>query len=180
MKTTKTTSVDLLLHPVRLRIIQALLGDRRMTTAALAAELSDVSTATLYRHVAALADAGVLEVTGEQRVRGAVERTYALHLPAAQLDEEELAAMTPGDHRQAFMAFVAGLLAGFDRYLERGDTDLRRDGVGYRQTALWLSDEEFAAFVADLRAVFEARAANGPREGRTRRMVTTVLMPSVP
>ncbi|MFC4060584.1 helix-turn-helix domain-containing protein [Planomonospora corallina] len=178
MKIAKTTSVDLLLHPVRLRIVQALLGDRRMTTAALAAELSDVSTATLYRHVAALTDAGVLEVTGEQRVRGAVERTYALRLAAAQITEEDLAAMTTEDHRQAFMAFVAGLMADFDRYLEGGDVDLRRDGVGYRQTALWLSDAEFAAFAADLRAVFETWAANGPGEGRTRRRITNILMPS--
>ncbi|GAT70736.1 regulatory protein arsr [Planomonospora sphaerica] len=174
------TTADLLLHPVRLRIVQALLGDRRMTTAALAAELSDVSTATLYRHVALLADAGVLETVGEQRVRGAVERTYALHLAAAQVADEDLAAMSPEDHRRAFMAFVAGLLAGYDRYLDRGDVDLRRDGVGYRQTALWLSDDEFAAFAADLRAVFQARAGNGPGGGRTRRVVTTVLMPSAP
>ncbi|MBG0832457.1 helix-turn-helix domain-containing protein [Planomonospora sp. ID67723] len=174
------TTVDLLLHPVRLRIVQALLGDRRMTTAALAAELSDVSTATLYRHVGTLTEAGVLEVVEEQRVRGAVERTYALRLPAAQIAEEDLAAMSPEDHRRAFMAFTAGLLADFDRYTGRGDVDLRRDGVGYRQAALWLSDEELAEFAADLRRVVEARLGHGPAEGRVRRLLTTVLMPGVP
>ncbi|MGH9123627.1 MAG: helix-turn-helix domain-containing protein [Acidimicrobiales bacterium] len=35
-------SADLLLHPVRLRIIKAFLGDRALTTAQLAAELDDV------------------------------------------------------------------------------------------------------------------------------------------
>ncbi|GIH78009.1 helix-turn-helix domain-containing protein [Planobispora longispora] len=174
------TTADLLLHPVRLRIVQALLGDRRMTTAALAAELSDVSTATLYRHVATLTDAGVLEVVDEQRVRGAVERTYALRLSAAQVAEEDLLAMSPEDHRRAFMGFVAGLLADFDRYTEREDIDLRRDGVGYRHAALWLSDEELAEFAADLRRVVQARADHGPGEGRVRRIFTTVLMPSVP
>jgi hypothetical protein len=39
-------SADLLLHPVRLRIVQALLGDRALTTGALAEELADVSPAT--------------------------------------------------------------------------------------------------------------------------------------
>ncbi|GII00830.1 helix-turn-helix domain-containing protein [Planobispora takensis] len=174
------TTADLLLHPVRLRIVQALLGDRHMTTAALAADLSDVSTATLYRHVGTLADAGVLEVVDEQKVRGAVERTYALRLSAAQVAEEDLAAMSPQDHRQAFTAFVAGLLSDFDRYTERGDIDLGRDGVGYRQAALWLSDEELAEFAADLRKVFAARTGNGPGDGRVRRLITTVLLPSVP
>ncbi|MFC0864222.1 helix-turn-helix domain-containing protein [Sphaerimonospora cavernae] len=176
--TTKTTSVDLLLHPVRLRVVQSLLGDRRMTTAAMAEELSDVSPATLYRHVAVLANAGVLEVVDEQRVRGAMERTYALRLPAAQVKEEDLAAMSPDDHRKAFMAFVAGLLADFDCYADRGDIDLRRDGVGYRQAAFWLSDDELTEFMNDLRGVFETWMSRGPAEGRVRRTLTTVLMPS--
>jgi DNA-binding transcriptional ArsR family regulator len=175
-----TSSADLLLHPVRLRILQALLGDRRLTTGQLRAELDDVPPATLYRHVGALADAGVLEVVDEQRVRGAVERTYALRLEAAQVDPEELARMGVDEHRQAFMAFVAGLLADFDRYLGRagdGGPDLAADGVGYRQTALWLDDEELTELLDDLRTVLVARAGNSEREGRRRRVLATVLMP---
>src|SRR5215467_1711411 len=52
-------SADLLLHPVRLRIVQAFLGDRALTTSALAGELADVPPASLYRHVAKLVRAGV-------------------------------------------------------------------------------------------------------------------------
>ena len=51
------TGADLLLHPVRWRIVQAFLGDRTLTTAELHAELSDVPMASLYRHVGLLADA---------------------------------------------------------------------------------------------------------------------------
>ena len=73
-------SADLLLHPVRLRIVQAFLGDRALTTSDLAAELADVPAASLYRHVARLVDAGVLAVVAERRVRGALERTYVLRV----------------------------------------------------------------------------------------------------
>ena len=78
-------SADLLLHPVRLRIVQAFLGDRALTTGELHAELDDVPTASLYRHVAHLVDAGVLSVVAERRVRGAVERTYVMRAAAARL-----------------------------------------------------------------------------------------------
>ena len=175
-----TSSADLLLHPVRLRILQALLGDRRLTTGQLRTELADVPPATLYRHVGTLADAGVLEVVDEQRVRGAVERTYALRLEAAQVHPDELATMSADEHRQAFMAFVAGLLADFDRYLGRageGPPDRAEDGVGYRQTALWLDDDELDDLLRDLRAVLLARAGNEERAGRKRRIVATVLLP---
>ncbi len=171
-------SAELLLHPIRLRVLQALLGGRRLTTTELRVELRDVASATLYRHVATLVDAGVRDVVDERRVRGAVERTYALRLSAAEVSPDELARMSTEDHRQAFMAFVAGLLAEFDRYLERGEADLAADGVGYRQTALWLSDDEFAQLVDDLRGVMGARAANAPSRDRTRRLVATVVMPT--
>ena len=86
--------------------------------------------------------------------------------------------MSPDDHRQAFTAFVAGLLADFDRYLARGAPDFSDDGVGYRQAALWLDDDELADLLADLREVIELRQRNEPAPGRTRRLLTTVLMPS--
>jgi Bacterial regulatory protein, arsR family. len=68
-------SSEILLHPVRLRIVQAFLGDRALTTSQLAAELDDVPAASLYRHVALLSDAGVLRVAAERRIRGSLERT---------------------------------------------------------------------------------------------------------
>ena len=103
-------TADLLLHPVRLRIVEAFLGDRALTTSALAAELADVPAASLYRHVARLVNAGVLAVVAERRVRGALERTYVLRLSAATVGLDEVDAMSADEHRQAFMAFVAGLL----------------------------------------------------------------------
>jgi Helix-turn-helix domain len=169
-------SVDLLLHPVRLRIIQAFLGDRALTTSRLRAELSDVPAASLYRHVARLERAGVLQVVAERRVRGAVERTYVIRLAAASISQEDIATMTPEEHRQAFMAFVAGLLAAVDRYVERPDFDPVRDLASYRIAGLWLDDSEYTALLQDIVRVVAPRLANAPRKGRRRRILATVLL----
>ena len=170
-------TADLLLHPVRLRIVQAFLGDRALTTSELAAELSDVPAASLYRHVARLVDAGVLAVVAERRVRGALERTYVLRLSTASIGLDEVEAMSPDEHRQAFLAYVAGLLGDFDRYLDRGQIDLLRDGVSYRMAGLWLDDAEFAALMLDLARVLQPRLANPPGPGRKRRILYSVLLP---
>lgn len=170
-------SADLLLHPVRLRIVEAFLGDRALTTTALRAELEDIPAASLYRHVARLVDAGVLAVVAERRVRGALERTYVLRLSAATIGLDELAKMSKEDHRQAFLAFVAGLLGDFDRYLAREDIDLLRDGVSYRTAGLWLDDAEYRQMALDLTRVLQPLIANAPKPGRKRRILTTVLLP---
>ena len=173
-------TADLLLHPVRLRIVQAFLGDRTLTTADLRSELPDVPAATLYRHVGVLAEAGVLSVVGERRVRGASERSYRLVTEAASVGAADAAAMSVDEHRRAFATFVASLLADFDRYADAATgpgLDPAADGVGYRQVALWLDDEEFAALVTELRAVLTARTALEPDGVRRRRIVSQVFLP---
>jgi DNA-binding HxlR family transcriptional regulator len=171
--------VDVVLHPVRLRIVQALLGNRELTTGDLRTEIPDVPSATLYRQVATLTQGGVIDVVDEQRVRGAVERTYRLRTGAAYVDADEALQMTVEDHRKVFLAFVVGLLADFDRYLDRGDVNMARDLAGFRQNAMYLSDEELSDVVDELREVLQPRIAFPPAPGRTRRLLATVLLPDV-
>jgi hypothetical protein len=96
----------------------------------------------------------------------------------AQLNDEDLDAMTPEDHRRAFMAFLAGLLADMDRYIDAGDVDLVADGAGYRTVGLWLTKDELTEMVNEIGAAVRARAGNAPTPDRTRRMLSTVLIPA--
>jgi hypothetical protein len=171
-------SADLLLHPVRLRIVKAFLGDRALTSKQLAAELPDVAAGSIYRHVALLTKAGVLQVVAERRVRATTERTYALRMYAAQLQPAEVAAMTLDEHVNAFLAYVAGLLGDFDRYIGAGPENPGKDGAGYRVAAMWLTDAELAGYVRELAAISQPRLANAPGAGRRRRMLYTVLLPA--
>jgi hypothetical protein len=172
-----TGSADLLLHPVRLRILQAFLGDRALTTSELSAEMSDIPAASLYRHVARLVAGGALQVVAERRIRGAVERTYVLRQAAARVRADEIAAMQADDVRAMFMAFAAGLIGDFDRYLQRGRPDLIRDGVAFGIEGLWLDDAEFTEMMRDLYRVLDSRRANLPGKRRRRRLLASVLLP---
>ena len=169
---------DLLLHPVRLRVVQALAG-RELSAAQLRTRLPDVPQATLYRHLDRLREGGVLEVVAERPVRGAVERTFRLVASKVSLRGADLDDTTADDHRTYFATFLGTLLGDFDRYLDDEDADLEADGVSYRQVPLWLSDEEVHEVLADLRAVLAARLDQTPGgPGRRRRTVTIVTLPA--
>ena len=171
-------SADILLHPVRLRIVKAFLGDRALTTGQLASELDDVPAASLYRHVGLLTKAGILQVVAERRVRGTVERTYTLRMLAAQVHPGEARTMTLEDHAQGFMTYVAGLLGDFDRYLASEPADPVSDGASYRVAAMWLTDQEFADLARDFVEVLLPRLANAPGQDRRRRLLYTVTLPA--
>jgi DNA-binding transcriptional ArsR family regulator len=168
----------LLLHPVRLRIVYAFSGDRVLSTAELCALLPDVPKTTVYRHVALLAEGGVLEVAAEERVRGAVERQYRLRRDRTRIDDSTAASMTLDDHRRGFAAGMAALHAEFESYLTRPGADPFRDMIGYRQAVLWLSDDERADLLGELQEAFARRLPNEPAAGRTPRLMSLVQFPA--
>ncbi len=170
--------LELLGHPVRLRIVHAMRGGRTLTTAQIGTLLPDVSKATVYRHVDLLAEGGVLEVVEQRRVRGAVERLYRLRAERASIDPETAATLTPDDHRRGFASAVAALVAEFNAYLDRDDADPRKDPVGYLQHGIWLSSAELDAMVAELRAAIVPRLANEPTPERARYLLSPILFPS--
>ncbi len=167
---------DLLLHPIRLRIVQALVGSQ-MTPLQLKDHLGDVAQATLYRHLNQLSDGGLLAVVDERQVRGGVERTYGVVAAAVSLGPEELETATADDHFRYFATFVGTLLADFAAYVESSELDLVADRVGYRQVPLWLTDDEFDGMVAEIGRVVQEHAANDPAAGRRRRLLSTIVMP---
>ncbi|NUR87268.1 MAG: helix-turn-helix domain-containing protein [Nonomuraea sp.] len=167
---------ELALHPVRIRILAAVVGAPR-TVAELAARLPDVPQATLYRQVSALAKAGLLTVAGEHRVGGAIERVYAGPDGGVTPDPQTLVAATPEDHARYFTAFVASLLSEMSRYLARDGVDFVADGVGYQQVVLHLDDAEFARFAQGFAELVAPLLANEPGGERTPRLLATVLLP---
>jgi len=171
--------VDLLLHPVRLRIVHALSsGGRALTTTQLSARMPEVSKVTVYRHVALLTEGGFLEVEGEQRVRGAVERRYRLRRDRPVIGPEGAASMSLEDHRRGFAAAMAVLIAEFNAYLDREGSDPVADSVGYRQGTLWLNPGELAEMAGEMLGILRSRVGNQASPDRTPYLLSVILFPA--
>lgn len=168
----ESSIADVVLHPVRLRIVQQL-GGRSLTTAQLRAALPDVTQATLYRHVATLVETGILTVVDERRVRGAVERTLALGERMAHVDREELRRVDASQLRTAFLTFLGEVAADFDRFVA-GDPGLR-DYSGFARTALYVDEEDLVRIQTGLVDLLSPYFT--PRGDRRRVMLATVLTP---
>src|SRR5215472_6962500 len=113
-----TSRADLILHPVRMRLIITL-ARRQLTARQLSELLPDIPQATLYHHLGTLTRAGLLRVVSERRVRGTVEKRYAIADDNAALSPTDLANASREDHLRYFTMFVATLLGDFARYLQQ-------------------------------------------------------------
>ncbi|MEV5966275.1 helix-turn-helix domain-containing protein [Kribbella sp. NPDC051952] len=176
MDESPTPVSDLLLHPIRWRITQRLLG-RELTTTELKRDLPDVPTTSLYRHVAVLIDAGFLSVVRERRVRGTIERTLTLDQSKGRIDEAEARAMTPEQHRQAFLLVLTRLAADFDRLVESGDLYPRMAQLGYSQLALYVDSEDLTTIRDGISALLEPHLQETP--GKDRVVLSMIALPDV-
>jgi hypothetical protein len=174
----RDNQADLLIHPVRLRIVQAFFGGRRLSTEDLAAELPDVAKATLYRHVGQLADAGVLALFAQRPARGTPRRIYVLAQGQARLSPAEMSELRAEEHLRYFTVFVGTLLGDFARYLGEESADPAADGVSYGQFALNLSDQELHELAGRIGAALAPVLDNEPTPERRRRILSTVMMPA--
>ena len=168
---------DIILHPVRIRIIQCLIAGKRMTSYQLHEEMSDIPQATLYRHLRKLKEAGLLVITDERPSRGALEKVYTLPEHAANLSKEDLMGASAEDHLTYFINFVANLIGEYGRYVQQPDMDLFKDGVSYRQVPLYLSEEENLELLISIRNLFEKYKDNKPDNIRRKRLITTITHP---
>jgi DNA-binding transcriptional ArsR family regulator len=179
-KVSPDSAADLILHPVRMRIIQMLGAGKPYTSQQLAEALPDIPPATLYRHLAKLLQGGILEVVSQRQVRGTQEKTYALKAQAAILGPEEFAKASRDDHMRYFASFLATLMGDYGRYLQRENLDPVADGVGYRTVPLNLSDAEFHQMLKALQEAMLPFRGLPESPERTVRHFSTVLIPGQP
>ncbi|TCZ76794.1 transcriptional regulator [Paenibacillus albiflavus] len=173
----KHSKADLLLHPIRLRIVQIFATRPELTIAQVAEYLKDVPQATLYRHVNQLVQGNMLTVVKQNQVRGTVEKVYSLAkggLSTSSTSDEE----TRESMMQQFMLFVAMLIDDFEAYTKRkGEIDPYKDGIGFRQASFYLTDKELQQLYMRIGEAFQEAARHEPSPERQRRTISTILMP---
>jgi DNA-binding transcriptional ArsR family regulator len=134
-----------ILHPVRARIIVTL-NDRPLTPRRIAAQMEDVPLGTVYRHLNILLEAGLIKVVGERRVKGTLERQFAIVDSATFLSEKERANLTADDITGLVAALSGVIQAGFHRYVQRAALPPKEGEVSFLAKSLYLTGEEYGVF----------------------------------
>jgi len=171
----KETKADLILHPVRMKILQTLASGRRKTVQQIAEKLTEVPQATLYRHLKKLLDAKMIEVVEENQVRGTVEKVYALPENNLLISREEVLKAGPDEHLDYFMKFLASVLMNFEEYIRQPEYDFEKDMVSFRMATLYASDEEYSEFIKKYVELITPLLKNEETPDRKKRTITNIL-----
>ncbi|RKN84525.1 helix-turn-helix domain-containing protein [Paenibacillus ginsengarvi] len=169
---------DLLLHPIRMRIIQQLLLGKPLTTAQLLEELGDVPQATLYRHINLLIDADMIEVVDTHKVKGTEERVFSVKKDHIQISEEETEVTSQEDHLRHFSAYHANLLQLATSYITQNPPNqYKENGFGYWFAPMHLTNDEFQELIDSINKYMEKAINNEPTPERTARIFAGMFIP---
>ncbi len=175
---TMTKKADLLLHPIRMRIIQQLLLGKPLTIAQLLDALGDVPQATLYRHMNLLIAANFIEIINTKKVKGTEERVFAVKKENLQVPEKEIETTPQEDHIRHFSVFHGNLLQLVTSYLtETPPKQYKEDGFAYWYAPIHLTNEEFQELVQSINTSIEKVINNKSTPERTTRIFAGMFIP---
>ncbi|AYA76303.1 transcriptional regulator [Bacillus sp. Y1] len=170
------SKADVILHPVRMRIIQSLVSEP-LTVQQMKERMPDIPQATLYRHLKKLFESKVVFVVDEQQIRGTVEKWYALQPKEVNLGTDDLANYSKEQYMALFMKYIANIMAEYERYVSQEKVDFVKDGVSLRQAPLYLSDEEFTSLLQELGKVYSKVLTNKQAPNRKKRTFANIIIP---
>ncbi|MGE7839316.1 helix-turn-helix domain-containing protein [Lysinibacillus sp. NPDC093712] len=143
---------EVLMHPVRMKILQALMHNTEegLSTLEMISLIKDVPQATLYRHIQILMDENIIQIVKERKVRSVTEKFYALNEGAAKIDAEEWSKLTKKKKLNYISYYQVALLSQYQNYLNLFEEDCIEDTATFSLLDLSLTKEQFNNFQNDL------------------------------
>ena len=176
-----TQLFELILHPVRLRIITAI-SNNQVTASDLKEVLREIPQTTLYRHINILLEGGLLEVVDEIPQRGTVERVLGFKTYPS-LTKEDLTGLSIEEYQQTFSLILFNLMQeamnSLNNFPEGEEIDLLSVGYQFSEIRLNLSDAEYKTLNQEFLKLMMTAAQNKPSSDRIQRIFSYFFIPLI-
>ncbi|MFE6797627.1 helix-turn-helix domain-containing protein [Paenibacillus chitinolyticus] len=173
--------VEVLMHPVRMKISQVLMRnkDTGLTSLEMVKIIKDVPQATLYRHIQVMLDAGIIRVLKEKKVKSVVEKYYVLNELEAKLNMEEWKKASHEKKLDYVSYYQLSLMTQYQSYLKKiEEQNSREDGATFSLVELKLDEEQFNRFQHELNELMTKYYHSGSED--TEAPVRTIAFTIIP
>ncbi|HCQ5967657.1 helix-turn-helix domain-containing protein [Clostridioides difficile] len=161
----------LILNPARLRILQYIRLHGSVRTSDIVKYLNDIPRATVYHHVKILEENNMIEVIEENRVRGTIEKVYALKEYTTSMEGETFVALST--------VFYVGLMQEMNEYFSRKEQDHKKDNVFFSSALLYMSDNEYENLLKSIADLLKPYIEQKPKSNLKLRKLSIISSPPV-
>ena len=166
-----------LLDPTNMKIVMYLMNNKHATKKDLEEIVSDISQASLYRHLKSLVKNEILEIHSKEQKRGAYEKTYVLKYNPNDKLREVVEKGDPKEIYEIFYTFIMAQLIDFENYLNRENFNLKKDRVGFRSFPLILTNDEADKMNKEIAEILNKYTNTNPKKNSRLRKFSITSMP---
>lgn len=177
-----SNKVEILMHPVRIKICQALMRNREngLTPLEMVKVLKDVPQATLYRHIQIMVDSGIVHVIKEKKVKSVSEKYYALNEEEARLDRSEWKKASNEEKLDYVSFYQLSLMTQYQSYLKKLEEQNCQDGATFSLVELKIDEEHFIQFQNELNELMIKYYHTTSKQNKIEAPVRTIAITIIP
>lgn len=164
-------------EPINAKLIVEIYKRKQITTTQLLEKFNEIPQATLYRRMQKMLKDGVLKITGENHIRGTVEKMYALNFDFEEIKRDLAEANDSEMYLQYATIYMLGILREFQEYTAKKDIDIAGDGSGLSIAPIYATTEELREALIKIGDILLPLVNNPPGEGRQLRNLCIINTP---
>ncbi|PKK94613.1 MAG: hypothetical protein CVV60_05485 [Tenericutes bacterium HGW-Tenericutes-5] len=180
MKEMKKDILKVMMHPLRIKIIQELAMKQKATTKEIRKACGDCSQATLYRHLKEMLEYDLIEVVEENNINGIIEKVYSIKTDVSKELMSKKDKMSKDDFQNIFNQFLITIMSDLRSYLEQKNAiEEIQNNIGLVSQSLFLSDEELLEMMREITKMIALRTNNEKTKERKLRKVSYIVTSSL-
>lgn len=174
--------VEILMHPVRMKICQALMRNKEkgLTPLEMVKIIKNVPQATLYRHLQTMVDSGIVRVIKEKKVKSVSEKYYAINEEEVNIEGSEWNRLSNKEKLDYISYYQLSLITQYQSYLKKlGEQNSQEDNATFSVVELKIDEEHFIKFQNELNELmtkyYHTKSKSNEVEAPVRTIAITII-----
>lgn len=163
--------LEILLHPIRIRIMHAIFSGGAHTVPEVHEKLPDLARKVVDEQISFMSDSGLVDVTGRDKFHVAISQRGFRHF-------HEAARGNPDNYRHRVSTALTVLAEEVGSYLDGEEKEIQEDALHVLQHPVWLSPAEVAELTIDLVRAVRKKLDSVPTNDRKPYFLSQMLFPS--
>ncbi|MEY8351313.1 transcriptional regulator [Bacillus cereus] len=178
-----SNKAEILMHPVRIKIFQALMRNREngLTPLEMVKIIKDVPQATLYRHLQTMVHSSIVHVIKEKKVKSVSEKYYAINEEEAKIDGSEWKELSSKEKLDYISYYQLSLMTQYQSYLKKlGEQNRQEDSATFSVVELKIDEDHFIKFQNELNELMIKYYQNQSKDNEIEAPFRTIAITIIP
>jgi len=169
---------DILVKPLTIKIIR-LLTNNELSIKEMKEDITEISKASLYRHIKKMYEEGIIKITKHRIINGITENIYTFAIDGGGiLSQDYINNLSEKEYKVLFTQFIAMVTGDFENNFNNYELLEIKNNTNFTQSFLYLSENEEEEFHKGLRKLLRKYMNNKFDIDKKKKIISFISMPA--